>query len=134
MVLGKLLITAMSLKVLTSLTQHGQKKANGEYHAQLATRGFKQTLGKSFIHHDISSPVMHDITVIVWFLMLMGNMITHLVDVNGAFLLGEIKPGKKIYMKIKWGFEKFSGLLFLKWTLYGVKKAAKHFGDCFLES
>ena len=63
-----------------------KKKANGEYQTQLAFRGFKHTQGKSFIHHDISSPVMHDIVVhIMLVLMLMGNMITHLVNVNGAF-------------------------------------------------
>ena len=63
-------------------------------------------------------------------LMLMGNMIAHLVDVNGAFLLGEFKPHEKIYMRIPWGFEKFyleSGLLFFERTLYGVKNAAKSF-------
>ena len=39
---------------------------------------------------------MRDITVhIMLVLMLMGNMITHLVDVNGAILLGEFKPDKK---------------------------------------
>ena len=52
-----------------------------------AARGFKQTQGKSFVHHKIASPVMHDITVrIMLVLMLLGNMVTHLVDVNGAFL------------------------------------------------
>ena len=83
----------MFLQVPTSLTQHGQsKKANGEYQARLASRGFKQTQGKSFVHHDISSPAVDDITVrIVLVLILMGNMITHLVDVNSAFLLGEFK-------------------------------------------
>ena len=62
--------------------------------------------------------------------MLMGNMITHLVDVNSAFLLGESKPDKKIYMKFPHGFKKFylqGGLLFLKRTLSGVKNAAKVF-------
>ena len=66
-----------------------KKKANGEYWVRLAARGFKQTQGKSFIHHDILSPVMHDITMrIMLVLMLIGNMVAHLVDINGAFLLG----------------------------------------------
>ena len=77
------------------------KKANGEYHAWLTTRGLKQTKGKCFGHHDISSWGVHDIIVhIVLVLMLMRNMITHLVNVNGSFWLGEFKPDKKIYMKI----------------------------------
>ena len=79
-----------------------KKKANGEYHARLATRGFKQTQGKSFVHHNISSLVEHDITVrIILVLTLMENMITHLVGVNGAFLLGKFKPDEKIYMEIQ---------------------------------
>ena len=81
---------------------------------------------------------MHDITVyIVLVLMLMGIMSAQLVDVNGAFLLGEFKPDKKIYMNFPQGFKKLypqGELLFLKRTLYGVKTAARHFGDCFLES
>ena len=62
-------------------------------------------------------------------------MIAHLVDVSGAFLLGEFKPDEKIYMKIPWGFEKFypdSGLLFLKRTMYGLKNAAKLFWQLLL--
>ena len=61
-----------------------KKKANGEYHARLATRGFKQAQGKYVVYCNISSPVIHDITVhIMLVLVLMGNMIAHLVDVNG---------------------------------------------------
>ena len=69
---------------------------------------------------------MHDITVhIVLVLMLMGNLSAHLVDVNGAFLLGEFKPDKKIYMKIPWGFKNFypqDGLLFPKITEFRPSK------------
>ena len=102
-----------------------EKEGKWDYRAPLLAQGLKQTQGKSFMHHDISSPVVHDITVqIVLVLMLMGGLAAHLVDGNGAFLLG------KIYMKIPLGFEKFypsGGLLFLKHTLYGVKNAAKAF-------
>ena len=63
-----------------------KKKANGQYHACLAARGFKQTHGKSFEYHDISSPVVHDITVhIVLTILLMSGWAAHIVDVNGAF-------------------------------------------------
>ena len=108
-----------------------KKKVNGDYRAHLAARGSKQTQGRSFVHHNISSPVMHDITMdIVLVLMLMGKLSAHLIDVNGVFSLGEFKPNEKIYMKIPWRFEKSypcGGLLFLKRTLYGVKNAAKAF-------
>ena len=66
-----------------------EKKANGDYRAHLVAHKFKQTQGKWLMDHDISSPVVHDITVrIVFVLMLMGGFAAHLVDVNGVFLLG----------------------------------------------
>ena len=61
-------------------------------------------------------------------LMLMGNMIAHLVDVNGAFLFGEFKPDKKIYMKIPWGFKNFcpdGGLLFFRKDSVWCQKCSK---------
>ena len=95
-----------------------KKEVNGDYRAHLTTRGLKQTQGKSFPHHNISLSVMHDIMVhIVLVLLLMGNMCAHLVDVNGAFSLGQFKPNENIYMKIPLGFGKFypsHELLFLK--------------------
>ena len=66
-----------------------KKKANGEYSTRLAARHFKQTQGKSFVHHDISSPVIHDIMVqIMLVLILMGNMVAHVVDVMAHFCWG----------------------------------------------
>ena len=104
----RLLAVTKCLLVQISLTWAMKKKANGEYQVRLAARGFKQTQGKSFIYHYISSPVMHDITVrIMLVLMLMGNMLAHLVNINGAFLLGQFKLDEQNYMKIPCGFEKF---------------------------
>ena len=83
-----------------------KKKANGQYRACLAARGFKQTHGKSFVYHDISSPVVHDITVhIVLTILLMSGWAAHIVDVNRSFLLGEFRENEHIYMKIPNGFE-----------------------------
>ena len=66
-----------------------KKKANGNYSAQLAAWGLKQTQVKLFLYHNISLPVLHDNMVhIMLVLMLMGNMCAHLIDVDGAFLLG----------------------------------------------
>ena len=108
-----------------------KKKANGQYRACLAALGFKQTHGKSFEYHDISSPVVHNITVrIVLTILLMSGWAAHIVDVNGAFLLGEFKENEHIYMKVPKGFERFFSLdvlLYLRKTLYGVKNAAKAF-------
>ena len=108
-----------------------KKKANGDYRARLVAQGFKQMQGKSFVNHNISSPVVHDITMhIMLVLMLMGKLAVHLVDVNGAILLGCFKPEERIYMKVPKGFQKFypsGGLLFLQQTLYGDINAAKAF-------
>ena len=108
-----------------------KKKANGQYHARLPAWGFKQTHGKSFEYHDISSPVVHDIMVrIVLTILLMSGWVAHIVDVNGAFLLGEFRENEHIYMKVPKGFERFYSsdvLLYLRKTLYGVKNAAKAF-------
>ena len=108
-----------------------KKKANGQYHARLAAWGFKQTHGKSFEYHDISSPIVHDITVrIVLTILLMSGWAAHIVDVNGAYLLGEFRENEHIYMKVPKGFERFYSsdvLLYLRKTLYGVKNAAKAF-------
>ena len=74
---------------------------------------------------------MHDITMQnVLVIMQMGSMCAHLVDVNGAFLLGEFTLEERIFMKILHGFKKYyppGVLLFLKWTMYRVKNAVKVF-------
>ena len=67
---------------------------------------------------------------VVLAIMVMGSMHSHLVDVNGTCLLGEIKMEEKIFMEILHGFKKYyppGVLLVLKQTLYGVKDAAKAF-------
>ena len=40
-----------------------KKKANGDYRVHLVAQRIKQTQRQSFMHHDISSPVVHNITV-----------------------------------------------------------------------
>ena len=60
----------------------------------------------------------------------MSGWAAHIVDVNGAFLLGEFKENEHIYMKVPKGFERFYSsdvLLYLRKTLYSVKNAAKAF-------
>ena len=72
---------------------------------------------------------------IVLTMLLMSGCAAHIVDVNGAFLLGEFKENEHIYMKIPKGFEKFYSsdvLLYLRKTLYGVKNAAKAYWQLLL--
>ena len=110
-----------------------KKKANGQYCDRLAARGFQQTHGKSFEYHDISSPVVHDITVrIVLTILLMSGWMAHIVDVNGAFLLGEFRENEHIYMKVPKGFERFTVRMYCCTyvKLYMVSKIwQRHFGD-----
>ena len=85
------------------------------------------------MYHDISSLVVHDITVhIVLTMLLMSSWAAHIVDVNGAFLLGEFKENEHIYMKIPKRFEKFYSLdvlLYLKKHCMALEMLQKHFGD-----
>ena len=68
----------------------------------------KPMVRKSFEYHDISSPVVHDITVrIVLTILLMSGWAAHIVDVNGALLLGEFRENEHIYMKVPKGFKRF---------------------------
>ena len=77
-------------------------KANGQYHAHLEARGFKQANGKSFEYLDISSPVVHDITVrIVLTMLLMSGWAAHIVDVIDAFLLGEFREMNIFILKLQ---------------------------------
>ena len=72
---------------------------------------------------------------IVLTMLLMSGWVAHIVDVNGAFLLGEFKEIEHIYIKIPKGFEKFYSLdvlLYLQKTLHGVRNAAKAFWQLLL--
>ena len=67
---------------------------------------------------------------VVLILMIMGNFVGHLVDVNGAFLHGKFDDGEKVYMKVPQGFEKHfpeDVVLWLQKTQYGIKQAAYAF-------
>jgi hypothetical protein len=63
-------------------------------------------------------------------IMLVQSGIAHVMVVKGAFLYGEYEDGKKIYIKILLGFEKFyssNTVLLLKKMLHGLKQAAMGF-------
>ena len=105
-----------------------KKKVNCDYRAPLAAMGFKQKQRKSLVHHDLSSLVMHDITMhIILVMMHMQKLSAHLVDVNGAFLLGEFESNEKIYMKISQGFQKsFTWIVVLKKDSVCSKECSKN--------
>ena len=65
--------------------------------------------------------------MIVLVLTTMSSWYSHILDVNGAFLLGNYEHGEKIYMEVPQGFEPYYGqnvVLFLLHTLYGTIQAA----------
>lgn len=61
---------------------------------------------------------------------LMGRWAMHVVNVKGAFLLGEFDDGIEIHMEIPEGFEQWyehDELWLLLQTIYGIKQAAMAF-------
>ena len=108
-----------------------KKKANGTYRARMVARGFEQIDGEHFDQHDTASPVVSEITIRIMFvLMLMASFHAEVVDVCGAFLLGNFEPGHKMYIEVPQGFEKFYPpgiVLLLNKTLYGLRQSAMQF-------
>jgi hypothetical protein len=86
------------------------------------------------VHYNRTSthaPVTNAGTIqIVLILMIMTDWQGKIVDVKGAFLHGEFKDSKVIYMKVPHGFEKFypDDVVFkLKKCIYGLQQAAMAF-------
>ena len=117
-------------KILSS-TWSMKKKPNGDHRARLVARGFEQVEGDHYKADELAAPVVNDMTIrIVLILMVMARYCGELMDVRGAFLLGEFGKEEKLYMEVPQGFEKFYPigvvLLLLK-TIYGLKQAAYAF-------
>jgi Reverse transcriptase (RNA-dependent DNA polymerase) len=124
-------------KVLTS-TWAMKKKSNGTFRARVNGRGYEQEDGEHYDQDDVASPMVNIVTIrVMLVLMLLMGGCAHLVDVNGAFLLGgwEHDPitheERKVYMEIPQGFHRFfpkgDWLILLLKTIYGTKQAAKRF-------
>ena len=102
-----------------------KKKANGTYQARVNVRGFEQRNRIQFDKEDKAAPVICDVTI--WITL---TWTVHIMDVHGAFLLGEFKDGETIYMKVPQGFEKCypeNVVLKLLKTIYGLQQAAMAF-------
>ena len=77
-------------------------KRNGVYHARLVAKGFSQIPGMDFT--DNYSPVINDVTFrVVVARMLIENLNGKVVDIDNAFLNGDLEHG--IYMKIPEGYD-----------------------------
>jgi Reverse transcriptase (RNA-dependent DNA polymerase) len=112
-----------------------KQKDDGTYRARMTGHGYEQVNGKHYDSDSIASPVANNITNnitihLLFVLMFIMFWIGYIMDLNGAFLLGNIEKGKELYMKIPQGFEKFyaeDDMWLLLKTLYGTKQAAKAF-------
>ena len=117
-------------RVMTT-TWNCKKKVNGVFRARLNIRGYEQVPGEHYDEDWTSAPVANDVMIrIMLVLMLMSGMYAHLVDVQGAFLLGTFENAEKIYCHVPEGWEDYFEsrvvLLLLK-TVYGLKQAANCF-------
>ena len=68
--------------------------------------------------------------MIVLVLMIIAEWASYLVDVNGAFLMGEFENGEELHMEIPKGFENKYGktvVLRSRRTIYGLKQTARMF-------
>ncbi len=78
-----------------------KKNGNGSYCARLVARGLQQREG---LHYDIAaifSPVSSDMSIcMVLTIMAAAGYAARVIDVNAAFLKGELKNNEEIYMKI----------------------------------
>ena len=108
-----------------------KKKANGTFRARLNMKGFEQIPGEHYEPDWISAPVARDVAIrLMLCLMLMSGMYAHLVDVQGAFLLGQFANSEQIYSYVPEGWEALLPehvVLLLLRTVCGLKQAANCF-------
>ena len=116
-------------------------KADGTKRARLNARGCSQVPGQHYDEDNISSPVTNTTSIRIAFtILVMASLAGWVVDVNGAFLLGEFKEDDpKIYMDIPEGMTKWYTqysqpvVVKLKKCLYGTKQAARYYYDKVVE-
>ena len=103
-------------------------KRIGVYCARLVAKGFSQIPGVDFT--DNYSPVANDVIVVAR--MLIENLKAKVVDIDNAFLNGDLEH--EIYMKIPEGYDEVinqgvdkEDCLILQKAIYGLVQAARQF-------
>lgn len=123
-------------KVLTS-TWAMKKKANGTYRARMNARGYEQIDGVHYDENSKAAPVANEIVIRMTMVVLivMASWCAELLDVQGAFLTGEMDQENDCYLRVPEGFSKFypeNIVLPLLKTLYGLKQNAYVFWKSFV--
>jgi hypothetical protein len=78
------------------------------HRARVTACGFEQIDGKHYNEDDKAAPVASDITIrVMLVILIMASFAGHIMDVKGAFLLGDFNPKHKMYLAIPQGFEHF---------------------------
>jgi hypothetical protein len=100
-------------------------KRNGIFRARLVVSGYSQVPGIDF--SEIFAPVLNDVSFrIMLIVKLVGNMTSTVVDIEIAFLHGDLD--EDIYMEVPKGLEiKHSKKLMLRKTIYGLVQRARKF-------
>jgi hypothetical protein len=85
-----------------------KKKANGTYHARMNARGYEQVDGKHYYRMTKAVPVANKITIqMILVLIVMASWAASMIDINGAFLNGELDEHVKCYLEVPEGFKKY---------------------------
>jgi len=118
-------------QLILSTTWAMKKKSSGKFRARVVVRGYMQQEDFHFDPNEVSSPVVHEVTIrILLVLLLVMKLTGGVIDVEGAFLLGRLDPGIEIYIAVPQGFEKYykpTDVLLLERTMYGTRQAANAF-------
>ena len=113
-------------KILT-LTWAMKKKANKMYRVRRNACGYEQINGVHYNKDLKTAPVANEIVIrMVMVLIVMASWWAELLDVQGAFLTGEMDLENGCYLQVPEGFSKFypkNVILHLLKTLYSLKQS-----------